>query len=87
LTSVQEVKAGLAEAVGEANTVVGQARAGIAAADKMITRMQVVARGTNHPRVAEAIAKAQQSKQKFTEAAALAQAAAQAATDYAAVLG
>jgi hypothetical protein len=87
VANVQQVKAGLAGAAGEGTTVAAQARAGIAAADRMIARLAVVAAGTQHPKVAEAIAKAAQSKQKFAEAAALAQAAAQAANDYAAVLG
>jgi hypothetical protein len=87
LVSVQDVKAGLAAAANEGNTVAGQARAGIAASERMIARLSAVAAGTNHPKVAEAIARAQQCKQKFAEAAALAQAASQAANQYATVLG
>ncbi len=53
----------------------------------MVVRLQAVARGTNHPKIAEAVARAQQAKQRLAEAVTAAQAAAQAAHDYMAVLG
>jgi cytochrome c556 len=87
LASVQELKAGLAQAAGEAQTVTTQARAGADAVDRMIMQLQAVGQGTGHPKIAEAVAKAQEAKQRFAEAAQLAQAAAQAAKDYMGVLG
>jgi 4-aminobutyrate aminotransferase-like enzyme len=53
----------------------------------MVSQLQAVAHGTNHPKVAEAVARAQQAKQLLAEAVAAAQQAAQAAHDYMAVLG
>ncbi len=87
MASIEEIKAGLAGAGSDANTTSAQARAGADAADRMIARLTAVARGTNHPKLAEAIAKAQQSKQRFAEAAALADAAAKAAREYIGILG
>ena len=87
MSTVEEVKAGLAGAIEEANNAVGQARAATEAADRMIVRLRAVAQGTNHPKTQEAIAKAQQCKQRLAEASTLARAAAQAARDYIGILG
>lgn len=87
MASVEEVKAGLSAASSEASGTVAQARAAKESADKMITRLRAVAQGTSHPKIQEAIAKAEQAKQKLDEAAALANAAAESARAYMAVLG
>jgi hypothetical protein len=87
VATIEEVKAGIAQAAGEANTIIGQARAAADSADRMVTRLQGVAHGTNHAKVAEAVARAQQAKQRLEEAIVLAQGAAQAAHDYMGVLG
>ena len=87
MPSVQEVKAGLAEAAEEANKTTAQVRAAMDAADRTLTRLTAVAQGTQHPKIIEAIGMIQQCKQRLGEAAQLAQAAAQAARDYIGVLG
>lgn len=87
MATIEEVKAGLAGAAQEATTIVGQCRAAADSADRMIMRLQAVSHGTNHPKIAEAVARAQQAKQRLAEAVTAAQAAAQAAHDYMAVLG
>jgi hypothetical protein len=87
MSTIEEVKAGLVTATEEANAAIAQTRAANDRADRMIVRLQSVASGTNHAKVIEAVAKAEQCKQRLTEAAMLAQAAAQAARDYIVVLG
>lgn len=87
MANIQEIKAGLAASAQEGHTTVWHAQVGMANADKMIAQLQAVARGTTHPKVQEAVAKAQQCRQKLTEAAALALAATQSAHDYIGVLG
>jgi DNA-binding helix-hairpin-helix protein with protein kinase domain len=87
VATIEEVKAGLAQAAEEGNTIVGQARAAADSADRMVTRMRAVSQGTNHPKLAEAVSRAQQAKQRLAEAVTAAQQAAQAARDYMGILG
>jgi hypothetical protein len=87
MATIEEVKAGLGQAAQEAGTIAGQARAAAESADRMVSQLQAVAHGTNHPKVAEAVARAQQAKQLLAEAVVAAQQAAQAAHEYMAVLG
>lgn len=62
VATIEEVKAGLAQAAQEGGTITGQARAAAESADRMIAQLWAVARGTNHPKVNEAVAQAQQAK-------------------------
>lgn len=87
MASIEEVKAGLAQAAEESHEAVAQARAASESAERALQRLQAVAQGTNHPKVQEAMQRAQQCRQLLQQAAQLAQASAQAARDYTAVLG
>lgn len=87
MATVEEVKAGLAQAAEEGNTVVNQARAAAQSAERMVSRLQAVSRGTNHAKVAEAVTRAQQARQGLEQAIIAAQQAAQAAREYMVVLG
>ncbi len=87
MATIEEVKAGVARAANEHDTIATQARAAADSADRMISGLQSVARGTNHAKVAEALARAQQVKQHLADAVTAAQQAAQAANDYITVLG
>ena len=87
MASIEEIKAGLAASANDGATTVAQIRAAIDAADRMLTRLQAVARGTQHPKVTEALARTQQCKQRLAEAIQLAQAASQGARDYIGHLG
>jgi hypothetical protein len=87
MASVEEVKAGLAQAAEQQNATLNMIRGAMDSTDQMINRLRVVAAGTNHAKVAEALARAEQSKQRLAEAGTLAQAAAQAARDYIGILG
>lgn len=87
MASIQEVKAGLAQAAEECQQAVAQARAASDSAERAVQRLMAVAQGTNHPKVQEAAQRAQQCRQQLQQAAQLAHASAQAARDYSAVLG
>lgn len=87
MASVEEVKAALMQAAQQAQQTGQQARACIDGVDQTIAMLQAVARGTNHPKVQEAIAAAEQQKQLLGEAVNRAHATAQAAQDYIGVLG
>ncbi len=87
MASIHDIKAGLAASAQEGHSTVWHTQVGMANADKMIAQLQVVARGSTHPKVQEAMVKAQQCKQRLTEAAALALAATQSAHDYIGILG
>ncbi|GAA5183534.1 hypothetical protein GCM10023322_23030 [Rugosimonospora acidiphila] len=87
MATIEEVKSELMQAAGSGGQAITQARAASESMDRMIAQLQVVAHGTNHPKVAEAVARAQQCQQQLAQAVILAQAATQAAHDYVAVLG
>jgi hypothetical protein len=87
VTSIEQVKAGLSAAAGEGQGTVAQAQAAKAGADRMISQLRALAQGTSHPKIQEAIAKAEQARQKLDEASALAAAAAESARAYVAILG
>jgi hypothetical protein len=87
MASIEEVKAGLGQAAERGGASVGQIRGAADSVDQMLVRLRAVAAGTNHPKVTEAVARAEQSKRLLAEAATTAQAAAQAARDYIGILG
>ena len=87
MASVEEIKAGLMQVAQQAQQTGQQAHACIDGVDKTIAMLQAVARGSNHPKVREAIAAAEQQKQLLAQAVARAHATAQAARDYIGVLG
>jgi hypothetical protein len=87
VASVEELKAGLMQAAQQAQQTGQQAQACIDGVDKTIAMLQAVARGTNHPKVREAIGAAEQQKQLLAQAVQRAHATAQAARDYMGVLG
>jgi hypothetical protein len=87
MASVEEVKAGLGQAAEQQTATLNMIRGALDSTDRMIQRLRVVAAGTSHPKVTEALARAEQSKQRLAEAGTLAQGAAQAARDYIVILG
>ncbi|MFC6018496.1 hypothetical protein ACFP2T_20080 [Plantactinospora solaniradicis] len=87
MASIEEVKAALAQAAEQGNTATNQIRAARNGVEQMLSRLRVVAAGTGHPKIGEAIARAEQSKQRLDEAATLAQGSSQAARDYIGILG
>jgi hypothetical protein len=87
MASVEEVKVGLGQAAEQQTATLNMIRGAMDSTDRMIQRLRVAAAGTNHPKVTEALASAEQSKQRLAEAGPLAQAAAQAARDYIVILG
>ncbi|MEN3612317.1 hypothetical protein AAH979_22545 [Plantactinospora sp. ZYX-F-223] len=87
MASIEEVKAALAQAAEQGNTTLNQIRSSIESTDQVLTRLRGVAAGTNHAMIAEAIQRAEQSKQRLTEAATLIQGSTAAARQYVSVLG
>jgi hypothetical protein len=87
MASIEEVKAALMQAADQGNTAVTQIQAAAAAVEQHLARLRAVAAGTGHPKIAEAIARGEQSKQRLAEAAHLVQGGAQAAREYLGVLG
>jgi major membrane immunogen (membrane-anchored lipoprotein) len=87
MANVQQVKAVIAGGNNEADSAVSGARAAATALDRMISQYQTAAVGTQHPKLMEAITRANEAKQKLAEAANLVQAATKAAQDYTAMLG
>jgi hypothetical protein len=87
MASIEEVKAALAQAADQGNTTLNQIRAAMDATDQMLARLRAVSAGTSHPTIAEAIARAEQSKQRLSEAGSLIQGGAEAARRYIGVLG
>jgi len=87
MASIEEVKAALAQAAEQGNTATNQIRAAMDGVEQMLSRLRAVAAGTGHPKIGESIARAEQSKQRLTEAATLVQSGSQAARDYIGILG
>ncbi|GAB3799349.1 hypothetical protein [Micromonospora zhanjiangensis] len=87
MASIEEVKAALAQAAEQGNTAVNQIQAAAAGVEQTLARLRAVAAGTGHPKIAEAIARAEQSKQHLAQAAQLVQGGSQAAREYMSVLG
>ncbi|MEV4755802.1 hypothetical protein AB0J86_11915 [Micromonospora sp. NPDC049559] len=87
MASIEEVKSALAQAAEQGNGTVNQIRAASEGVEQMLTRLRAVAAGTGHPKIAEAIARAEQSKQRLAEAASLIQGGSQAAREYIGILG
>ncbi|WP_189046180.1 hypothetical protein [Micromonospora sonchi] len=87
MASIEQVKAALAQAAEQSNATTNQIRAAIDGTDQVLARLRSVAAGTGHPAIGEAIARAEQSKQRLIEAATTLQGSAQAARQYISVLG
>jgi hypothetical protein len=87
MASIEEVKAALAQAADQGNTTLNQIRSAMENTEQVLARLRAVAAGTNHAKIAEAIQRAEQSRQRLAEAATLIQGSSAAARDYASVLG
>ncbi|MFF5217612.1 hypothetical protein [Micromonospora sp. NPDC000442] len=87
MASIEQVKAALAQAAEQSNATTHQIRAAIDGTEQVLARLRAVAAGTGHPAIAEAIARAEQSKQRLVEAATTLQGSTQAARQYINVLG
>lgn len=84
MATVEEVKAGVARFGDETGRQVAQIRTVIDAMDRSAAMLRSVTSGSGHPRVAEALARVEQVKQKLQEAAVLAQGAVESTRSYAA---
>ncbi|MEH1016359.1 hypothetical protein V6U90_25045 [Micromonospora sp. CPCC 206060] len=87
MASIEDVKAALFQIAEQANTTVHQIQASLESTERMLMQLRAIAAGTGHPAIAEAIARAEQSKQRLMEAATLAQGSAAATRQYISVLG
>lgn len=87
MASIEEVKATLAQTAEQGNVIVRQIQAAAENAEQVINRLRAVAAGTGHPKIAEAIARAEQTKQQLGQAAALIQGSSGAAREYIGILG
>ncbi|GAB3141272.1 hypothetical protein GCM10027290_13680 [Micromonospora sonneratiae] len=87
MASIEEVKAALAQAAEQGNSTLSQIQAAANNAEQMLSRLRAVAAGTGHPKIAEAIARAEQTKQQLAQAAALIQGSSSAAREYIGLLG
>ncbi|MDW5329891.1 hypothetical protein [Plantactinospora sp. KLBMP9567] len=87
MASIEEVKAALLLAAEQGNATLNQIRSAAEHTEQVLNRLRVVAAGTNHPKIAEAIQRAEQSKQRLAEAATSIQGSAAAAREYVGVLG
>ncbi|GIG86642.1 hypothetical protein Pen02_15780 [Plantactinospora endophytica] len=87
MASIEEVKAALVQAADQGNNTLNQIRSAIENTEQVLTRLRAVAAGTGHPKIAEAIGRAEQTKQRLVEAATMIQGSATAAREYASVLG
>lgn len=87
MASIEEVKAAIAQAADQGNTTLNQIRAAVEGTEQVLARLRAVAAGTGHAKLAEAIHRAEQSKQRLTEAATLIQGSAVAAREYIGILG
>ncbi|MBF9127475.1 hypothetical protein I0C86_00465 [Plantactinospora sp. S1510] len=87
MASIEEVKAALAQATDQGNTTLNQIRSAMENTEQVLARLRAVAAGTNHAKIAEAIQRAEQSRQRLAEAATLIQGSSAATRDYASVLG
>lgn len=87
MASIEEVKAALVQAAEQGNSTVRQIQGAITSTEQLLARLRAVAAGTGHQTIGEAIARAEQSKQRLTEAATLIQGSEQAARAYIGLLG
>ncbi|MEO3819638.1 hypothetical protein [Plantactinospora sp. B24E8] len=87
MASIEEVKAALIQAAEQGSSSLNQIRAASEQTEQVLTRLRAVAAGTGHPKVAEAIQRAEQTKQRLAEAATMIQGSAAAAREYVSVLG
>ncbi|GIJ76275.1 hypothetical protein Xph01_07070 [Micromonospora phaseoli] len=87
MASIEQVKAELAQAAEQCNATTNQIRAAIEGTEQVISRLRAVAAGTGHPAISEAIARAEQSKQRLIEATTVLQGSTQAARQYISILG
>ncbi|WBB90935.1 hypothetical protein [Verrucosispora sp. WMMC514] len=87
MASIEQVKAELAQAAEQCNATTNQIRSAIDGTEQVISRLRAVAAGTGHPAIAEAISRAEQSKQRLVEAATVLQGSTQAARQYISILG
>ncbi|MEE6261526.1 hypothetical protein [Plantactinospora sonchi] len=87
MASIEEVKAALMQAAEQGSNSLNQIRAAAEQTEQVLTRLRAVAAGTGHPKVAEAIQRAEQTKQRLAEAATMIQGSAAAAREYVSVLG
>ncbi|MDG4763614.1 hypothetical protein O7632_05735 [Solwaraspora sp. WMMD406] len=87
MSSIQEVKAGLAQAAQHGNATTQQIRAATDALDRMIAGLRAAAAGSGHPLIGEAISRCEQSKQHLADAAGLVQGAGEATRNYSGMLG
>ncbi|ROO61180.1 hypothetical protein EDC02_3111 [Micromonospora sp. Llam0] len=84
MSSVEEVKAGVARFGHEVGQQVGAIRASTEALDRSTAALRGITSGSSHSQVSETIAKVEQAKQKLAEAAALTQSAIESSRGYAA---
>ncbi|WP_433126291.1 hypothetical protein ACQPWW_26580 [Micromonospora sp. CA-240977] len=87
MASIEQVKAALAQAAEQSNTTTSQIRATIESTEQVLTQLRTVAAGTGHPALSEAIARAEQTKQRLIEAATTLQGSTAAARQYISILG
>jgi hypothetical protein len=79
---VEDVKAGVARFGDETSRQVVQIRAVADSMDQTSAMLHGITSGANHARVAEAVARLEQAKQKLHEAATLAQGAVESTRNY-----
>ncbi|MFY1699297.1 MULTISPECIES: hypothetical protein [unclassified Solwaraspora] len=82
MSSVEEVKAGVARFGDEVGQQVGAIRASAEALDRSTAALRGITSGSSHSQVSETIAKVEQAKQKLAEAAALTQSAIESSRGY-----
>ncbi|MEV4757557.1 hypothetical protein AB0J86_20930 [Micromonospora sp. NPDC049559] len=82
MSSIEQVKAGVARFGDETARQVSQLRAVAESMEQAVAQLRAVTTGTNHPRVMEALARMEQVKQRLNEAATLAQGAVESTKSY-----
>ncbi|TDB99487.1 hypothetical protein E1091_06770 [Micromonospora fluostatini] len=87
MASIEQVKAALIQATEQGDVVVSQIRASLDQTEQALVRLRAVAAGSGHPAITEAIARAEQSKQRLVEAMTLIQGSSEATRNYMSVLG
>ncbi|MFY1698075.1 hypothetical protein [Solwaraspora sp. WMMA2101] len=87
MASIQEVKAGLAQAAEHGNTSRQQLMAAVKTLDNMLSQLRAVSAGTGHPLVSEAIGRCEQAKGQLEASADLIHGAGEATRRYAGILG
>jgi len=84
VSTVEEVKAGVARFGDEVGQQIGAIRASAEALDRSGAMLRNITSGSGHARVSETLARLEQAKQKLAEAATLAQSAVESSRGYAA---